>query len=86
MKVSVFNRSELIWERSEQGGVASSGYLTDGTQEKIIAALLCALRQAKVELGCPPQDLYRMTDVCRPAAEVNDNVPISGTRGGNAGR
>ena len=46
---------EVIWYRDsdKQEGVASLGYLKDGTQQKIIAALEEALFQAKGQMLLP---------------------------------
>lgn len=57
MKVTVEHNGETIWYRdSESGaGMTSRGYLTDGTQQKIVTALIGALTQANGEmsLSCP---------------------------------
>lgn len=52
MKVAIIENQETIWMRDAitQNGVASIGYLKDGTQQKIIAALEDALLQAKGQL------------------------------------
>ncbi|ECE7751933.1 Rrf2 family transcriptional regulator [Salmonella enterica subsp. enterica serovar Ngili] len=54
MKVEIKNDGEVIWSRDSVSleGVASLGYLRDGTQQKIIATLEDALAQAKGELLC----------------------------------
>ncbi|UPS64244.1 Rrf2 family transcriptional regulator [Providencia rettgeri] len=54
MKVSIEVNGKTIWYRDEEKleGMASTGYIKDGTQEKIIAALENALFQAKGELSC----------------------------------
>ena len=54
MKVAVEVNGEVIWYRDseKQEGMASLGYLKDGTQQKIIAALKDALNQAKGERLC----------------------------------
>lgn len=56
MKVTVEHNGETIWSRdSESGeGMASRGYLTDGTQQKIISALINALTQANGEMSLHP--------------------------------
>lgn len=55
MKVAVEVNGEVIWYRDsdKQEGVASLGYLKDGTQQKIIAALEEALFQAKGQMLLP---------------------------------
>ncbi|MFG0782415.1 Rrf2 family transcriptional regulator [Raoultella sp. TYF_8] len=54
MKVAIEVNGEVIWYRDseKQEGMASLGYLKDGTQQKIIAALKDALNQAKGEQLC----------------------------------
>ncbi|MGC0786732.1 Rrf2 family transcriptional regulator [Pantoea agglomerans] len=51
MKISIIVKDEIIWMRDgfNKEGVASQGYMKDGTQKKIIAALEDALAQAKGE-------------------------------------
>lgn len=48
MKVAIEVNGEVIWFRNSETleGMASLGYLKDGTQQKIIAALEGALTQA----------------------------------------
>ena len=55
MKVAIEVNGEVIWYRDsdKQEGVASLGYLKDGTQQKIIAALEEALFQAKGQMLLP---------------------------------
>lgn len=55
MKVAIEVNGEVIWYRDsdKQEGVASLGYLKDGTQQKIIAALEEALFQAKEQMLLP---------------------------------
>lgn len=79
MEVSIRNGAEILWARGAQGGVASTSYLSDGTQQDIITALRTALRQAEAELGSP-HHLERVANACRTAPEVNDNVPIARAR------
>lgn len=51
MKVQILNSEGVIlWERGEKGGISARGYVADGTQERIIAALKKALVQAEAEL------------------------------------
>ncbi|MEI2606142.1 Rrf2 family transcriptional regulator [Erwinia aphidicola] len=54
MKVAITEMEQCLWMRdgSTGEGIASKGYIKDGTQEKIIAALEEALLQAKSELLC----------------------------------
>lgn len=55
MKVAIEVNGEVIWYRDsdKQEGVASLGYLKDGTQQKITAALEEALFQAKGQMLLP---------------------------------
>lgn len=55
MKVAIEVNGEVIWYRDsdKQEGVASLGYLKDGTQQKIIAALEEALFQTKGQMLLP---------------------------------
>ncbi|WP_306764821.1 Rrf2 family transcriptional regulator [Klebsiella quasipneumoniae] len=55
MKVAIEVNGEVIWYRDsdKQEGMASVGYLRDGTQQKIIAALEESLFQAKCQLNLP---------------------------------
>ncbi|MDV0974528.1 Rrf2 family transcriptional regulator [Klebsiella pneumoniae] len=55
MKVAIEVNGEVIWYRDsdKQEGMASVGYLRDGTQQKIIAALEEALFQAKGQMLLP---------------------------------
>lgn len=55
MKVAIEVNGEVIWYRDsdKQEGVASLGYLKDGTQQKIIASLEEALFQAKGQMLLP---------------------------------
>lgn len=54
MKVAIEVNGEVIWFRNSETleGMASLGYLKDGTQQKIIAVLEDALNQAKGEQLC----------------------------------
>jgi len=65
MKVELSENGEALWMRDSVTleGIASRGYLKDGTQQKIIAALEDALFQAKGELLCW-DDSNAVTDVC----------------------
>ncbi|MBA6162774.1 Rrf2 family transcriptional regulator [Klebsiella variicola] len=55
MKVAIEVNGEVIWYRDseKQEVMASLGYLKDGTQQKIIAALEEALFQAKGQMLLP---------------------------------
>ena len=62
--VQVCLSGKVLWERDERGGIASSGYIADGTQAKIVKMLQDATEQAIAELG---------------AFEVTDRVADVGT-------
>lgn len=66
MRVEISDSGETLWLRDSvtQEGIASLGYLKDGTQQKIITALEDALCQAKGELLCW-DDMNAVPDVCR---------------------
>jgi hypothetical protein len=50
MQVRVFDKTgELLWVKTETGGVTSLSHRQDGTLEKIIGALESALCQARAE-------------------------------------
>ncbi|HIF6771884.1 Rrf2 family transcriptional regulator [Serratia marcescens] len=53
MKVIIEAQEGIIWMRNAQTGegITSTGYVKDGTQQKIIAALEEALFQAKGQFG-----------------------------------
>lgn len=55
MKVAIEVNGEVIWYRDSEAleGMASLGYLKDGTQQRIIAALEEALFQAKGQMLLP---------------------------------
>ncbi|EPG8763563.1 Rrf2 family transcriptional regulator [Raoultella ornithinolytica] len=57
MKVAIEVNGEVIWYRDseKQEGMASLGYLKDGIQQKIIAALEGALTQAIGEALSPDE-------------------------------
>ncbi|ENW9433282.1 hypothetical protein [Salmonella enterica] len=54
LKVTVSDKDDALWMRNSATleGISSRGYLKDGTQQKIIAALEHALGQARGELLC----------------------------------
>lgn len=56
LKVTVSDKDDVLWMRDSatQEGIMSLGYLKDGTQQKIIAALEDALFQTKTQL-LPPR-------------------------------
>lgn len=62
LKVTVSDKDDVLWMRdnSNQEGIMSLGYLKDGTQQRIIAALEDALFQAKGQVSCLPDDLVKV--------------------------
>ncbi|ECC6921635.1 Rrf2 family transcriptional regulator [Salmonella enterica] len=52
LRVTVSDKDDVLWmrDRATQKGIMSLGYLKDGTQQRIIAALEDALFQAKSQL------------------------------------
>ena len=52
MQIRVIDEAQnVLWVKTESGGMTSLSYRRDGTLEKIIAALGAALTQARGELG-----------------------------------
>lgn len=80
----------LIWERTTEpaGGFTDDNYLRDGTQQKIIAALVDALAEARGQLGGAP--LFNVVDVVADVGvattEVDCRVPLAIVRNHDAGR
>ncbi|MNF71115.1 hypothetical protein D3C81_2271270 [compost metagenome] len=53
MQVRILNNDlEVIWVKTETGGLTSLSFRRDGTIEKIIVALQRALEHARAELDC----------------------------------
>lgn len=51
MQIQVLNdKMDVIWVKTESGGVTSTSFRQDGTLDKIIALLALALQQARAEL------------------------------------
>ena len=73
MKVHVFEKSsEVLWVKTETGGLTSLSYRRDGTLEKIIAALESALLQARAEQNCPIMGTDVAADNSAALAEMLD--------------
>ena len=54
MQVRVLNEElDVLWVKTETGGVTNLSFRRDGTIEKIIDALQRALDHARAELSCP---------------------------------
>ena len=81
MKVCILSDDgALIWWRATEpaAGFTSDGYLRDGTQQKIIAALVEALAEARSQLGgFSLQIIDAVTDVGTAPANVDRHVPIA---------
>lgn len=62
LKVTISDKDDVLWMRdnSNQEGIMSLGYLKDGTQQRIIAALEDALFQAKGQVSCLPDDSIKV--------------------------
>jgi hypothetical protein len=91
MKVSIFaGDGKLIWSRNTKplGGYTSESYLRDGTQQKVIAALVDALAEARGQLGGAPlfNVVDAVADVGVTAAKVDCRVPFAVVRNRDAGR
>lgn len=93
MIVKVFSDAgALLWKRQHRDGETPSGmtaanYVEDGTQQKIIAALIDALGQARGQLrGFALQIVDAVADVCPSAAKIDGGVPISIARNRDASR
>ncbi|MNC37040.1 hypothetical protein D3C75_855900 [compost metagenome] len=57
MQVRVLNDDlEVLWVKTETGGLTSMSFRRDGTLGKIIAALETALEHARAELDCQETD------------------------------
>lgn len=71
MQVTVIENQEIIWGHNANSydGIASCGYLKDGTQQKIITALEDALIQANAQL-LSRNNGDGVTDACTPPAKV----------------
>jgi hypothetical protein len=79
MKVSVSSESGLLWSNELAGDqrscFTSTGYLQDGTQEKIISALQDALAQARGQSG-----RFDEADIISkggPSSGIDCYVPVS---------
>lgn len=70
MQVRIFNDDlEVLWVKTETGGLTSLSFRRDGTIEKIIAVLQRALEHARAELNCQ--------DDCADVAQQNSDALAS---------
>jgi hypothetical protein len=81
----------LLWSREiadgQASGFASTEYLCDGTQRKIIDALVEALAEARGQLGrFSLQVVDVVSDVRLAATKINRDVPVSIARNLDTGR
>jgi hypothetical protein len=83
MKVSVYSANDiLLWSREiadgQASGFTSTEYLRDGTQQKIVDALVEALAEARGQLGCfSLQIVDAVSNVGATTTEIDRHVPIS---------
>lgn len=63
LRVTVSDKDDVLWMRDSATleGIMSLGYLKDGTQQRIIAALEDALEQAKGQMSCWSDDSVRVS-------------------------
>lgn len=70
----------VIWSyrdgRCPEGQTATV-YLIDGTQQRIVDALLTALAEARGQLGRAPNVLNIVPDVCATATQIDNRVPVA---------
>jgi hypothetical protein len=89
MKVCVYSEGDLVWSRETEhaAGRTAECYLRDGTQQKIIDALVGALAEARGQLGYVSlQIVDAVTDVRTIAAKIDGCIPIAIIGDRNAGR
>jgi hypothetical protein len=91
MKICVQTQDgTIIWERATYpcvGGFTANSYLRDGTQQKIIAALVDALAEARGQLSSLPLEIADVVaDVGDAPAKVDCRVPLAVVWNRDAGR
>lgn len=91
MRVAIFDQNGgVIWERDiERGcGIASLGYLADGTQKKIASALSKALAEAQGQLllGSVLQVVDAVPDVGPAPTQIDGDVPMARARNSDPSR
>ncbi|MDF2792651.1 MAG: hypothetical protein K0S85_404 [Pseudomonas orientalis] len=73
MQVFVVSEArEILWVKTETGGVTSLSYRRDGTLEKIITLLEAALMQAREECNRPQGGCNVVQDNTAALAEMLD--------------
>jgi hypothetical protein len=89
MKVAVHaDDGAIVWWRTSEpaAGFTTDNYLRDGTQQKIIAALVDALAEARGQLGgFSLQVVDTVTDIRGAPAKVDCCIPVAVTRDRDAG-
>ena len=82
MKVCILAEGgDVVWSYATglvSCGLAATSYLHDGTQQRIIAALVDALEQARGQLGGGALQVADVVaDVGAPPAKIKRHVPIA---------
>jgi hypothetical protein len=93
MKVNVLSDAdELLWSRQTMNGdcsgITSADYLQDGTQQRIIGALVEALSEARGELGGfrALQVVDAIAHSRAATAEIESCIPKAGARDSDSRR
>jgi len=80
LTVTIINEGHPIWSYRDgpsPGGMAAMDYISDGTQERIIEALVVALAEARGQLRGAFQ-VSNVVPYVRPAtSQVDDSVPVA---------
>lgn len=88
MLVSVHDdNGECIWnfDREHMHGMTSVAFRYDGTLQRIILALSCAINQAAFEALLVPHYSEGVSDSGTSASEVDDSVPVPAVGNANHG-